>query len=1018
MPTRNDPRGAWWRKWDLHVHTPASLVGHSYGSGEPAWNKFFDALRALPTEIKVLGINDYIFLDGCKRVQQEWETGALPNIELVLPVVELRIDKFGGTGSKLSRVNFHVIFAEDVPVHRIEQQFIAKLSASYRLDPSHGSVTWAGSPTRESLEDLGAAIIKSVPEAKRRDFGPPLLEGFNNFNVSLDSIRDALSSPYFVDHFVTAIGKTEWADIKWNDGSIAEKKTIINGADLVFTSADSVDGLRAAAESLRVARVNPRLLDCSDAHHFADSPNKDRLGKCHSWIKADPTFCGLQHALTEFDDRVHLGEMPELLRRVATTPTKFIRSLSIRKRTDSTGVERWFDGTSIEFNPGLVAVIGNKGSGKSALLDIVGMLGDSDRQGDASFLSEDRFRRPGENKAGGFEAQMRWYAGEADWRPLDWDVMPGIAPRVAYVPQNLFETICNELTATDRGQFDAELKRVIFSHVPAAERLGRSSLDALIDYRSAELRAGANERRQRLADLNRRIVSLEDRLEPTHRTQLESELSRLEAEHEVLELAKPPEVATPGDIPPEATAAALERLQRVRAEANLVAEQIGLAERQLGVAVERTAALERFEERLRRLERELETIKNESEPDLDIIGLEFDQVVSLTIQRDALSTARTAATSMQLAAREQLDPMRAESLRARQALLAEAAAHEEAALDEPNRAYQSYVTALEAWQSALAELVGTPDEVGSIEYLKGQIEDLDEVPEALRAAQEERDTLAREIFQYLSEEAKLLQTLYEPVQSFIESNELAKRTMKLAFFAEVQDAGFERQFLDRIHQGRVGSFAGKDEGEKRVRQLLATSDLKSTDGAITFAKEVLALLSSDARDPKRPPVRVESQLIASQRREDIYEFIFGFEYLQARYGLLFGGRPLHELSPGEKGALLLVFYLLVDRNDVPLLIDQPEENLDNETVYSLLVPSIKEAKKRRQVMIVTHNPNLAVVCDADQIVCATRDMSGPPRILYTTGAIESPTVNKRLLDVLEGTRPAFDNRSDKYLPVA
>ena len=71
-----DPRGSGWWKWDLHVHTPDSLV-HSYG-GPEAWNKFIDALSKLPTAFKVLGINDYIFLDGYKKVLSAKAEGRLP----------------------------------------------------------------------------------------------------------------------------------------------------------------------------------------------------------------------------------------------------------------------------------------------------------------------------------------------------------------------------------------------------------------------------------------------------------------------------------------------------------------------------------------------------------------------------------------------------------------------------------------------------------------------------------------------------------------------------------------------------------------------------------------------------------------------------------------------------------------------------------------------------------------------------------------------------------------------------
>ena len=95
-------------------------------------------------------------------------------------------------------------------------------------------------------------------------------------------------------------------------------------------------------------------------------------------------------------------------------------------------------------------------------------------------------------------------------------------------------------------------------------------------------------------------------------------------------------------------------------------------------------------------------------------------------------------------------------------------------------------------------------------------------------------------------------------------------------------------------------------------------------------------------------------------------------------------------------------------------MDQPEENLDNESVYSLLVPYIKKAKQKRQVIIVTHNPNLAVVCDAEQIIYA--DMNKKKNeIRYESGSIESQEMNKRIVDVLEGTMPAFTKRDEKYL---
>ena len=83
----NDPRGSLWRKWDLHVHTPCSLH-HHYGSDTPeAWERFIAELEALPPEFSVLGINDYLFLDGYRKVLEFRNQGRLKNIATILPVL-------------------------------------------------------------------------------------------------------------------------------------------------------------------------------------------------------------------------------------------------------------------------------------------------------------------------------------------------------------------------------------------------------------------------------------------------------------------------------------------------------------------------------------------------------------------------------------------------------------------------------------------------------------------------------------------------------------------------------------------------------------------------------------------------------------------------------------------------------------------------------------------------------------------------------------------------------------------
>jgi hypothetical protein len=147
---------------------------------------------------------------------------------------------------------------------------------------------------------------------------------------------------------------------------------------------------------------------------------------------------------------------------------------------------------------------------------------------------------------------------------------------------------------------------------------------------------------------------------------------------------------------------------------------------------------------------------------------------------------------------------------------------------------------------------------------------------------------------------------------------------------------------------------------------------------------------------------------------DVENFVHGLSYLKPRFELRWQDKPLDQLSPGERGNLLLVFYLLIDERDVPLIIDQPEENLANYSIATTLIPALKYAKNLRQIIIVTHNPKLAVVCDADQIVHADIDKTDGNRVTYTAGAIENTEITRLVVDVLEGTKPAFDLRDAKY----
>ncbi len=109
---------------------------------------------------------------------------------------------------------------------------------------------------------------------------------------------------------------------------------------------------------------------------------------------------------------------------------------------------------------------------------------------------------------------------------------------------------------------------------------------------------------------------------------------------------------------------------------------------------------------------------------------------------------------------------------------------------------------------------------------------------------------------------------------------------------------------------------------------------------------------------------------------------------------------------------VLLALMLSSDSDRPLIIDQPEDNLDGEFIYTTLVPVLRRAKERRQIVIVTHNPNVAVLGDAELIMVmkAMNDRG----MIVARGSIDHPDTRASACAILEGARDAFLRRAKMY----
>lgn len=367
MANNNYPKGSEWRKWDLHVHTPKSIVQEYGGDNKKSWDAFISKLASLPSNIKVIGITDYLFCDGYEQVLSR--KSEIPNIELIIPNIEFRLNTFSGTSDHTKRHNFHVLFDPSVKPHIIREQFLNCLSNGYTIqDNNH----WQQTPTIRSLEELGKKIKASAPPNNSVHNKTDLQVGFDNITYERKDILTLLEKTPFKGKYILAIGYSEWDQSRW-DQSAATKRTLINSANFCLTSANDPLVIANHREDLAKNKLKTLVLHSSDAHQL------ENIGQTMLWIKADPTFAGLKQVLNEPDVRVFVG----------TEPPNYKPSHRIITKLSIPSSNGWFpEDFKLNLNRDLVAIIGGRGSGKSALAEAIAYGAGSKDTSEDAFLKK------------------------------------------------------------------------------------------------------------------------------------------------------------------------------------------------------------------------------------------------------------------------------------------------------------------------------------------------------------------------------------------------------------------------------------------------------------------------------------------------------------------------------------------------------------------------------------------------------------------------------------------------------
>lgn len=229
--------------------------------------------------------------------------------------------------------------------------------------------------------------------------------------------------------------------------------------------------------------------------------------------------------------------------------------------------------------------------------------------------------------------------------------------------------------------------------------------------------------------------------------------------------------------------------------------------------------------------------------------------------------------------------------------------------------------------------------------------------------------------------------------------------------------------------GAVSSiFNNKNYSPFRTQYNFDLADLKDTDYGIKLLQNIWEAMDNSAG---YGGLTVKSGYTLEKVLQQLFD-----DWYNIHYVVKSGNDTVEEMSPGKKALVLLELLISLEDSKCPILIDQPEDDLDNRSIYCDLVQFIRRKKEERQIIIVTHNANVVLGADSEEVIIANQHGKDTEnanfRFEYRSGAIENDEILKdasgtilpgilnkagiqtQICDILEGGRAAFQLRQNKY----
>lgn len=977
-----DPSGSHWHRWDPHIHAPGTILADGF---KQDWDGYLKAVESHQPTVRALGITDYGSITSYKEVVKQQQKGRLPDVDLIFPNVEFRLDV---ETDKKKGINIHLLFSphDDEHVKHIER-ILPKLTYRFKGQRYHCE--------KSQLVSLGKAYDQSTASNESA-----FSEGTKQFKVNLDELKKIFDEDEWLRQnclVAVAAGRHDGTSGLQKDASFGSKREDIETfAQIIFSGNPSTRefwlGQKPSPTEEDIKKRYGFLKPClhgSDAHRVADVCSPDMNRFC--WIKGDVHFESLKQAILEPERRVWIGSQPP----PDSEPSLCITSMKTK------GLP-WLSLSTVDLNPGFVAVIGPRGSGKTALADFLARGATSLPRplGQSSFIR--RASTPTNYLTGG-SIQLTWdyddVASSVSASPgPDHDTNADVRDEdVRYLSQSFVDRLCSsDGLATELVK---EMERVVFLELSQILRGGVSSFPELVKQRATPARSRRKELEEELIDTH---ASLLDLFELKRRLpELDKQKKRLEKS--IAEGQKRMKELLPKDSVKKAKA--LLDVREAKKEKTTVLQTL---ERRRQTLVDLKDAADQIikvtePNRHRRMRSQYQRAEL-SDSQWDRFRMSFDgEIYGLLSDL----TRRIQEKTKRL--REKVDGVDYSSTALKDLpynVLVERETELEKTIGFDKKRQQKYDR-----EKLIAE--NQQQELKSVAELieNGATAD----PEIERLKTRVFETYEG-IFDAFESERAILLELYAPLDASMRAQTGAIASLDFVVERDVDVDAWVKRGEQLLDLRRKSAFKGKGNLELLVAEHIKDAWVTGTPAEVrSRMKRFRDAFDDEIKDA------MPSNLNRTERKQwlsDVSTWLYDTGHISLRYSIRYSGVDIQSLSPGTKGIVLLLLYLVIDRQDNrPLIIDQPEENLDPQSIYDELVPHFREARLRRQIVIVTHNANLVVNTDVDQVIIASSikdDGPGIPKINYESGSLENSAIRNSVCAILEGGRQAFIDREKRY----